>query len=212
MAITPLPEAPSRSDPATFADKGDALLGALATFVSEANALLEQCQDNATTLLSLSEIRSDIYDAARLRAGMYPGAVLQVVSGSYSTTTSTSSSTFSNTGLEASITPISASSKVLVLISANGVNKHNASTVVQFRLVRGSTPITNIEGLGAYSPNTDASGNASCIFRDSPGTTSLVTYRLQFASAGNVANVSINGYSVSPGESVSFITLMEIAG
>jgi len=39
MPITTLPAAPSRSDPTTFASKGDALLGALATFVTEANAL-----------------------------------------------------------------------------------------------------------------------------------------------------------------------------
>ena len=39
MPITTLPAAPSRSDPSTFAAKGDALLGALAGFVTEANAL-----------------------------------------------------------------------------------------------------------------------------------------------------------------------------
>jgi len=39
MPITPLPTPPSRNDPTTFADRGDALLGALPTFVTEANAL-----------------------------------------------------------------------------------------------------------------------------------------------------------------------------
>lgn len=39
MPITPLPAAPSRQSPATFADKADALLGALAQFVTEANLL-----------------------------------------------------------------------------------------------------------------------------------------------------------------------------
>lgn len=39
MSMTALPPAPQRNDPATFADKGDALLGALNTFVTEANAL-----------------------------------------------------------------------------------------------------------------------------------------------------------------------------
>ncbi len=56
MVITPLPEPPSRSDPSTFAAKGDAFLAALNTFVTEANALLAQCEANATTLLSVSEI------------------------------------------------------------------------------------------------------------------------------------------------------------
>lgn len=39
MTITTLPPAPSRTDPSTFSAKADALLGALATFVTEANAL-----------------------------------------------------------------------------------------------------------------------------------------------------------------------------
>ena len=39
MAITTLPPAPSRTDPSTFSAKADALLGALATFVTEANTL-----------------------------------------------------------------------------------------------------------------------------------------------------------------------------
>lgn len=39
MAITPLPPAPSRAVPSTFSTKADAFLGALSTFVTEANAL-----------------------------------------------------------------------------------------------------------------------------------------------------------------------------
>ena len=39
MAITALPTPPTRSDPATFAARGDAFMTALPTFVTEANAL-----------------------------------------------------------------------------------------------------------------------------------------------------------------------------
>lgn len=39
MPISALPTPPSRSDPATFAARGDAFLGALPTFQSEANVL-----------------------------------------------------------------------------------------------------------------------------------------------------------------------------
>jgi hypothetical protein len=40
MALTPLPTPPSRDDPANFAARGDAFLGALPTFASELNAEL----------------------------------------------------------------------------------------------------------------------------------------------------------------------------
>lgn len=39
MAITPLPTPPTRSDPATFAARGDAFMVALPTFATEANVL-----------------------------------------------------------------------------------------------------------------------------------------------------------------------------
>lgn len=50
MAITPLPTPPSTSDPSTFATKADALLSALPTFVTEANAL--QVDVNASEALA----------------------------------------------------------------------------------------------------------------------------------------------------------------
>ena len=49
MAITPLPDPPSRQDPTNFAAEGDALLGALPTFVSEANALETNVNANEVT-------------------------------------------------------------------------------------------------------------------------------------------------------------------
>lgn len=52
MAITPLPTPPSTSDPSTFATKADALLSALPTFVTEANAL--QADVNASESLATS--------------------------------------------------------------------------------------------------------------------------------------------------------------
>ena len=57
MAITPLPPAPDRATPATFANLGDALLSALPTFVTEANALqvdVNAQQVSATTQVTLA--------------------------------------------------------------------------------------------------------------------------------------------------------------
>jgi hypothetical protein len=45
--ITALPTPPSRSDSANFATRGDAFLGALPTFRSEANAIAANAFDNA---------------------------------------------------------------------------------------------------------------------------------------------------------------------
>jgi hypothetical protein len=47
MTITPLPPAPSRTDPTTFSDRADAFVGALPAFVTEANALAVDVNNDA---------------------------------------------------------------------------------------------------------------------------------------------------------------------
>jgi hypothetical protein len=48
MTISPLPPSPDRTDPATFSDKADAFVGALPQFVTQANALAIDVNNNAT--------------------------------------------------------------------------------------------------------------------------------------------------------------------
>ena len=54
MAITALPPAPSGSDPTNFSDEADALLGALAQFVTETNTVAEAMNLNDTSDTSTS--------------------------------------------------------------------------------------------------------------------------------------------------------------
>lgn len=58
--VTPLPDVPRRTDPATFAAKGDAFLGALEQFRIELMELAAQCEQNATTSLSMQAIRDGL--------------------------------------------------------------------------------------------------------------------------------------------------------
>lgn len=63
MAITALPTPPSRADAVNFADRGDAFLGALPTFQSEANAL-------ATDVTTKQGIASTAATTATTQAGI----------------------------------------------------------------------------------------------------------------------------------------------
>lgn len=56
VPITPLPDPPSRSAPADFSPKADALLGALPQFVEQANAVALAMNMNATTASSTTEL------------------------------------------------------------------------------------------------------------------------------------------------------------
>jgi len=135
------------------------------------------------------------------------GNILQVVSVPYSTTTSSSSATYSDTGLTASITPSSSSSKILVLVNHAGCSKSVSDTYLRLILLRGATTLATFENSAAYTGNTASNwiGACSICFLDSPATTSSTTYKTQLSSAAG-ATVTVNYANVT-----SSITLMEIA-
>jgi len=143
------------------------------------------------------------------------GSVLQVVQGTYTTFTSSSSSTYADTGLSASITPSSSSNKVLVFATMVGVGKNTGNCKVALRLVRNSTNLDVFSTETAGSPwNTTTQvdvGTTSSITLDSPATTSSTTYKVQLASTGNTAQVFINNVNGST-EIGCTLTLMEIKG
>ena len=140
------------------------------------------------------------------------GSILQVVNATYATQITSSSSTLADTGLTATITPTSATNKIIVLVALNGCGKDTGDTWLRTALLRGASIISY---LGAFDGYTAGSGNAffgsiSTNYLDSPATTSATTYKIQFASVQNIAKVYINtaqgGFTPT-----STITLMEIA-
>jgi len=113
-----------------------------------------------------------------------PGHVIQVVSNTHATETISTSSSFSDTGITATITPTSTSSKILVLCnvcSAGVLNDSGADANGKFKLLRGSTDL--FEGLQrAYDYGNSGSivfGQFLMSWLDSPSTTSATTYKLQ---------------------------------
>jgi len=64
MAITPLPPAPSRNDPANFSEVADAFIGQLPTFVTQANAIETQVDsDKTATAASASSATASALEA-----------------------------------------------------------------------------------------------------------------------------------------------------
>ena len=155
--------------------------------------------DNAGTVLT---------SASNLAGVTGVGKVLQVVNALLSTQVLSTTTTFADTGLTASITPTSASSKILVLVNHNGVGKQGGDTRVRIRLLRNSTDILLIDNNAGYTANSNFNrvGSSSTSFLDSPTTTSSVTYKTQFSLADGSGTVGLSFDS-----SRSTITLMEIA-
>jgi hypothetical protein len=140
------------------------------------------------------------------------GKVLQVVSATTSTGVTISSTTNTDTGITATITPTSASSKILVLISGSVYG--SATSVAAFfyggRLLRGGTTIMDqgAYGLAGIQGSTSTMGTGSNVainYYDSPATTSATTYKFQSRTQTTGAL-----YWQQDSLSASTIVLMEI--
>jgi hypothetical protein len=137
------------------------------------------------------------------------GKVLQVVNATYSTAVSNTTSGFIDTGLTATITPSSATSKVLVFVSQSSVAKYNGNIGVELKLLRSSTNLITFEKIAGYDSRTGLTdtdvGTCSTTYLDSPSTTSATTYKTQFQRSTTTGEAL-----VQYGGGSSSITLMEI--
>jgi len=157
------------------------------------------------------------------KKAIYTGAVLQVVSALKSDTFSTSSTSFTDiTGMSVTITPTSATSKILVFI--NLTVGHAANHFSPVNLVRNGTNIAqpttasdhiatlnNYAGEGSGITAGSAQPQYALSFLDSPSSTSALTYKLQIRTTGGTTYVNTRPVSQN-GTTVSTFTLMEIAG
>jgi len=138
------------------------------------------------------------------------GKVLQVVTRTTTTQVTSTSSTFVDTGLTATITPSSAASKVLVLVSQQVCMDSNDTGIMTVKIVRNSTDIqTNLySAFLSLATIVRYTAYNSYIFLDSPNSTTATIYKTQFAMP--TANSSTYGF-VQRGSGTSVITLIEVA-
>jgi hypothetical protein len=154
--------------------------------------------------------------AGAARANFGAGAVLQVVNVTYNTVVTSTSTSYADTGLTASITPTSASSKILIII-AQPINVFASTSKAEcaIKLLRNSTDL-NAQTSNRNANAVEASGATfvqtgqyySTSYLDSPSTTSSVTYKTQGALQATTGSAMIVWQRDG---AMSQITLMEIA-
>ena len=147
------------------------------------------------------------------KASMPAGTVLQVIMGTTATQVTANSTTMVDTGLTATITPSSTSSKILVIVQQTGCGKDTNDTTLQLRLMRGATELFEFESSGGWTgaANRNFIGTCGTSYLDAPATASAVTYKTQQASFNGGSNVYTQ-FNVGSGAPTSTITLLEIAG
>jgi hypothetical protein len=136
-------------------------------------------------------------------ASLPTGSVLQVVQGTLTTATSTTSSSFVTSGLTATITPKFSTSKIFILLSAEV--RSEADKWLQTVLYKNGSLLNNINVGTHFRISTVATTQLSYSFLDSPATTSATTYALFFnAQNGGTASINVDSGTAT-------IILMEIA-
>ncbi len=139
------------------------------------------------------------------------GKVLQVVYATYATETTNTTTTMADTGLTATITPSSASSKVAVFVSQSiYANRNGTDAGANVDLRRASTTIWNTAGIdatvfigGATANTIQTKQQMSIVCLDTPATTSATIYKTRFQTNGGTARAQQNSH-------ISSIMLMEI--
>ena len=155
------------------------------------------------------------------------GGIIQTVFGEKSGEVTITTTTFQDTGLNATITPKFNTSKILVIIDQPYHMSRSANTCGGgFKVLRGSTEIATPNGTGSsggenpYSCYFSFAGSTSCrmierwswIKLDEPASTSSLLYKVQMACATSANSGRIRAqYGGTSGAQKGYITLMEIS-
>ena len=158
-----------------------------------------------------------------------PGHVIQVVSTpKLDVFSTTSASLVDVTGLSATITPVSTSSKIMIFASVS-IGSNTADKNILLAVTRGDSEIYKADQSGSNRQRAgggvhymhgvaqlQGTYSTNIMYLDSPSTTSSTTYKVKAqVNSGATMYVNRTGDSTDDGNRASFvssITVMEIAG
>ena len=139
------------------------------------------------------------------------GKVLQVVNTVYCSESTSTSSSYADLGMSATMTCASSSNKILVIVDLQGIRHYGGNTSLNAYLQKDSSNwklmgirITNMD---TGTPASLSVGGTGGSFLDAVGDTSAHTYKIVFANRAGTGSVRINDDNAC-----SSITLMEIEG
>jgi hypothetical protein len=162
---------------------------------------------DGTAWQELASAQTDLtaYSTTAQIEALLSGSVAQVVTGTTSTEVSSTSATYVDTNLTATITPRYASSKILIIVDQFVRLLPGGGTpgTGSLQILRNATTVWTPGQPYALTSNVDNRLVFSMNYLDSPATTSATTYKTQFARYDGTIYVN-------PNSCKSQITLMEI--
>ena len=174
------------------------------TVITGQTALATSPADTDEFLISDAGVLKRL-DASLIGGG---GKVLQAVTGTSSTASQGTETSFTDTGLNVTITPSATSSKILVMAHTTGLVSSNGSFVyftIERQISGGSNTNIGDSSIGLTHLRGDPTQITSvmCHALDSPSTTSAVTYEFQRRVSANSGAAMYQGVK-------SNITVLEI--
>jgi len=140
--------------------------------------------------------------------GFGGGKILQVVGDTLTSEYTTSSTSWSDTGLTLAITPAATSSKILILVQLSNIYTNTTSQWITYTIDRGGSNLGNATyGLGGLVDHEDGRiiVGDGVVYLDSPSSTSELTYKIQ----GRLVTASGAG-QISQNSTTSSLVAMEI--
>ena len=203
MTVGRIPSVEGGIQPTIVTAKGDLI-------VATANATLtRQPVGTNGQVLTADSTQADGVIWATPAAG---GKVLQVVQATTTTATTINSTSYTDSGLSATITPTLATSKILVLVNQRVyMTRNNDSVNMASQVLRGATVVylqefaSNLYSAGATLVVLGSYVNSS--YLDSPATTSATTYKTQGKLSSTADSASL---IYQQNSTISSIILMEI--
>lgn len=132
--------------------------------------------------------------------------IIQIITATSTTNFNTTSSTYQSTNLTASITPTSASNKILILVSGRLRTAAGLTSGVSLSIFRGATDLGSTTGF-AYCDADLAGATIDSVginYIDSPAIASSTTYTVKIKNDDNGTTVGFGGTSTQS------ITLIEV--
>ena len=144
------------------------------------------------------------------------GGIIQIVSQTFSTQATSTSTSWSSTGLEATITPKFATSKILIQVSgpmtgfAGGTaDQHQRGGLKIYRGGSGGTSVESSSyGLSCQYGIPSQYSDVHILWLDSPATTSATTYTVMLSRRSGDTTYSF----IRDGNQTGSIILMEVSG
>jgi len=148
--------------------------------------------------------------AGAVESGDLPaGSVIQVVSETFNTQISTTSSSFVDTGLSATITPNSINNKIMVVVTLALLSERDTFHAAGLRLTRNNLAIFESTRALGQSEATALRSLTPISYLDVPSSNGAITYKVQGRPEFTGSNALVQ---FGPDNNESTITLMEIAG